>query len=373
MKVFIADDEPLALRSMEKLIKEIDGIEVIGKFQDPRLIVDAVIKERPDLIFLDIEMPVLSGLEIAERLLQLELGIKIVFVTAFSEYAVNAFELNALDYLMKPVRKDRVIKALNRIRDTLDPPGSADFTREAAFRLRLFQSLQIEYPLQEPQPLRWRTAKAQELFIYLLQRNGQTVRKDTLITIIWPDYDLDKAYTNLYTTVYQLRKTINQLSLNIRIISGDEGYMLDKGEVLIDVEEWEKGIEQLSTITADNIMLHHEIMRLYRDSYLKEYDYEWADNERQRLSLLWFNHAVLITDFLMGKLDYGAAITLCHKIQEVQPYAGYSYFILMKIYAALGDGVAVKDHFERFSNLLAAELNELPESHIIEWFENWKI
>ncbi|CAK4858079.1 unnamed protein product [Aphanomyces euteiches] len=239
-------------------------------------------------------------------------------------------------------------------------------------RLRLFQTLQIEFPMQEPQPIRWRTAKAQELFIYLLQRNGQTVRKDTLITMIWPDYELEKAYTNLYTTVYQLRKTLNQQNLNMRIMSGDEGYILEKGEIVIDVEEWEVGIKQLPPITEHNIQAHHEIMRLYRDAYLKEYDFEWADNERQRLSLLWFNHAVSITDFLMNTQDYSAAISLCHKIQDQYPFAGYSYFTLMKIYADLGDGFAVKEQYERFYDLLSDELGEAPDSYMTEWFEKWK-
>jgi two-component system LytT family response regulator len=371
MRVFIADDEPLALRSMEKLLKEIEGIEVIGKYQDPRKVLDAASRDKPDLIFLDIEMPVLSGLEVAERLSQTEPTIKIVFVTAFSEYAVNAFELNALDYLLKPVRKDRVIKALQRIRENMEAPILAP-SATGFVRLRLFQNLQIEFPMQEPQPIRWRTAKAQELFIYLLQRNGQTVRKDSLITMIWPDYDLEKAYTNLYTTVYQLRKTLNQHNLNMRIMSGDEGYILEKGEIVIDVEEWELGIKQLSPITEDSIQAHHEIMRLYRDAYLKEYDFEWADSERQRLSLLWFNHAVAITDFLMNSQDFSAAISLCHKIQEHYPFASHSYFTLMKIYAVSGDSIAVKEQYERFCNLLSDELGESPESDMTEWFEKWK-
>lgn len=119
MKAILVDDEMLALRRMEKLLKEQDGkevpIEIVGSFQNPHLALKAAERETIHLVFLDIEMPEMDGMELAECLLRIQPHLHIVFVTAYNEYAVEAFELNALDYLLKPVQRTRIEKTLKRL------------------------------------------------------------------------------------------------------------------------------------------------------------------------------------------------------------------------------------------------------------------
>jgi two-component system LytT family response regulator len=112
----IADDEAPARRKLARFLAEHDDIAVVAEASNGIDAVDLIAMTKPDLIFLDIHMPDLDGLGVAETLLRSDARPSIVFVTAFDQYAVRAFEMNALDYLLKPYDRERFDKALARIR-----------------------------------------------------------------------------------------------------------------------------------------------------------------------------------------------------------------------------------------------------------------
>jgi len=108
----IVDDERLARKDLISMLKEFDNINVVGEAEDVRTAKSLSDKLNPDLIFLDIQMPGDSGFTLVE---QINPKIKIVFVTAYDEYAVRAFEVNALDYLMKPVNPERLKRTIEKL------------------------------------------------------------------------------------------------------------------------------------------------------------------------------------------------------------------------------------------------------------------
>ncbi len=116
MKVLIVDDEPLARRRLSALLTGVDGVEVVGEAADGLLALTAIDRHEPDLVLLDIRMPGLDGLEVARRLALRASPPAVVFCTAFDEHALAAFEAEAVDYLLKPVRRERLLAALERVR-----------------------------------------------------------------------------------------------------------------------------------------------------------------------------------------------------------------------------------------------------------------
>jgi len=128
IRTLLVDDEELARATMKRALlaaPEFDGFEIVGEAANGVEALEAVEEYRPDLIFLDIEMPGFGGFEVIQQLSNVP---AIVFVTAYDEYAVRAFEANALDYLLKPVQPERLQRALGRIRQR--------FTTTAAERSR---------------------------------------------------------------------------------------------------------------------------------------------------------------------------------------------------------------------------------------------
>ena len=119
MRVLIVDDEPLARTRLAALLGECDGVELAGSVGDGEAALDALAARQPDLLLLDINMPGLDGTALAARLAG-RARPQVVFCTAYENHAVAAFELGAVDYLLKPVRLERLREALQRARLRLD-------------------------------------------------------------------------------------------------------------------------------------------------------------------------------------------------------------------------------------------------------------
>ena len=117
MRALIADDEPLARRTLREHLSAIDWIDVVGECGDGLSAIRAVDELRPDLLFLDIRMPGASGIAVAEQIAHRPY---IIFTTAFDRYAVTAFEIGALDYLLKPFGRERVHAVLARARTAIE-------------------------------------------------------------------------------------------------------------------------------------------------------------------------------------------------------------------------------------------------------------
>ncbi len=117
MKALIIDDEAPARQILRHLLRDISEIEIIGEAQNGFEAMKMIRDQRPELIFLDIKMPKISGFELLEVLDEIP---KVIFTTAFDQYAIDAFEKGAVDYLLKPINKERLKKAINRVEKDFD-------------------------------------------------------------------------------------------------------------------------------------------------------------------------------------------------------------------------------------------------------------
>lgn len=115
IKVILLDDEKPALDELRYLLEKKNKIEIIGSYTDPIEALGAVRKNKPDIVFLDIEMPEINGLQMAREIIRLGRDVAIIFVTAYDRYAVKAFEVNALDYVMKPIAEDRLNQCIKKV------------------------------------------------------------------------------------------------------------------------------------------------------------------------------------------------------------------------------------------------------------------
>lgn len=125
LSAMIVDDEAPARSELRYLLEETGRIDGIDEAASAREAVEKIIESRPDVLFLDISMPKTTGMQLAEALHKLKNPPAVVFVTAHSEYAVNAFEVDAVDYLMKPVETERLGVALDKVEARIAPAASA--------------------------------------------------------------------------------------------------------------------------------------------------------------------------------------------------------------------------------------------------------
>ncbi len=118
MRVILVDDESIALDALSEILEGFAGIEIQGKYSSPKKFLEEVAVKRPDVVFLDIEMPVFDGFTVAEEMAHMVPDTRIVFVTAYNEYAIKAFEINAIDYVLKPISRERLSSTVNRLKSS---------------------------------------------------------------------------------------------------------------------------------------------------------------------------------------------------------------------------------------------------------------
>lgn len=129
IRVLVVDDEPAARRKLLRFLEEQPEIEIAGEAHNGSEAIERVASERPDLVFLDIHMPDMNGFEVVEALAQGPHMPAIVFATAYDDYAVRAFEVNALDYLLKPFDRERFEQTLARARKSMSLNEGPDHAR----------------------------------------------------------------------------------------------------------------------------------------------------------------------------------------------------------------------------------------------------
>jgi two-component system LytT family response regulator len=131
IRAIIADDEPLARRGVRQMLSSHEDVVVVAETRNGRETVRALRQMKPDLVFLDVQMPSLDGFEVLRAIGAKEMP-AVIFVTAYDEFAVRAFDAHALDYLVKPLQEARFAEALGRMRERLQSANAYDMSRKLA-------------------------------------------------------------------------------------------------------------------------------------------------------------------------------------------------------------------------------------------------
>lgn len=374
LRVILLDNEPLMLEKLEKMLHEYSHIQIVGVYTSPRKALTAILENKPDVIFLEIDIAILSGLEIAELVMESLPNVNIVFTSVYSEFAIQAFDLGAVDYLIKPIRVDRLKKTIQRIKpNKQEVKDILEHKKQPYAIISCFGSIKFKWSNEQSYlKVNWRTKKTKELFAYLIHNHGKTVRKDMLVDLIWPHVEWDQGRSLLYTAIYHIRKVLESIKFNIEIENSENTYTLLLNDVKLDVKEWEKCTDLLETITKKTLTNHINVIKKYKGDYLGKLEYPWARVEMKRLRSLWLYHVKQVTDYLVQEKQYMQAIELYHYVQEINPLEEESYFCLMKTYHEINEPMAVTAQFEMLKKELKGELGIEPNLKIIKWYRKWK-
>src|SRR5690606_16511948 len=200
LRAILVDDEKHALNLLSKVISERDDMQVVGAYSDVSQLLNSVIELKPDVVFLDIEMPEMNGLQLGDQLRRMGLELEIVFVTAYRQYAFDAFDVAAIDYLLKPIAPDMLHRTIQRIMKRR-AASTKTAVQAPAVSIQCFGGFSIQRA-GHAEPIRFPTAKAEELFAYLLMNRNSNISKWTLCDSLWPEQGGSKnSENNLHTTV----------------------------------------------------------------------------------------------------------------------------------------------------------------------------
>lgn len=272
LKAMLVDDEYFALKGLEIELLELGGVEIVGAYEDEIEALKMVPKLKPDIVFLDIDMPRLSGMEVFYEIKKFNPKTHVIFVTAYDRYAVKAFELNATDYIVKPVRRERLKKSLERLNIVVDKNKPATNKKVSISCFGPF-SMKVDGRTIN---IKWRTKKIEELIAYLACFRGDFISKEKIASELWPDMDITKSKSNLYLAYYYLNKQSEQVGLAFPVESVKGKMRLNLELADVDIERFLREANEIEEISSDNIEKAHKIMSLYSAPLLDGHYYEWG-------------------------------------------------------------------------------------------------
>ena len=369
LRAIIVDDEQPAIDLLKILLEGTGMVQCIGEYCKPSEAARDIAILQPDAAFLDMEMPGTNGIRLAEDLLDRVADIDIVFVTAFSHYAVEAFELNAVDYLLKPALQKNVDRAVARLvkRRRLKPTSLPD---NAEAKIHGFGKLEVRRPANG-NLLKWRTAKVEELFAYLLYHRGTIVQKGKIIEDLWPECEPNIADNNLHTSVYKLKKNFKENRIDISVTFSGGGYVMEPGPAIdYDVARFEAFIAKETALNTDNVSEFERIAALYQGDYLGGKDYLWCVAERTRLQKYFAYLAKQMARHYMNMSSFSKAEKVLLRSVGYLPYDEDAYELLLKICSLQGDRPAVIKYYETIKTTLRQELGIEPRPSLKRLYES---
>lgn len=339
LKTFIVDDEYEIMEEIRELVNGTQGLEVSGCFTNPSEALEAARIQAPDCALVDIQMPGISGLDLADALLQLNPRTDVIFITAFNQYAVSAFEVGAIDYILKPVHPLRFQKAVTRV---LQGQQNSQNQQQGELQIRTFGHPGL---LLEGEIVRWSRSKSKEVFFYLLCHRNNRKHKFILCEELWPESDPQKALISLQTAVYGLRKTLAALKDRQIIIDySDDCYEMRTGNVRWDYMEFMDAAERYH---KDRTIQIEQILELYSGTFLEGEDWPWADAFRSEASSRYQQLCEMLLSEVMIQQNWPKAINLCQKILKEQPFNGRIQRSLAEAYLKEYGDIAVQAFFSR--------------------------
>lgn len=365
----IIDDEAVESNNIATMLKESEHLKIISVFESPYEGLVEVLDCIPDVLFLDVEMSEMNGMQLSEIVKRKYPEIDIVFITESEKYAVQAFDIQAVDYLLKPVEETRLLETISRL--------ESKKLRVKVRKNRVVGSLGGLYFRDENHTLlanvKWRTKKTEELFAYLLHNHTKEVRTDVIIDLLWPHVDAEQGIALLYSSIYQVRRSLKQINFKMPIENNNNTYCLKLNGTTYDIHNWEAAMDQLPELTIDTIYDHLQVIKMYKGNYLEKHDYAWAEEERKVLNDIWWHHIEGVVNFLDDNTRYMEAIRILLYVKDISYGCEKGYFYLMKLYAKMNDKVNVEKQYQLLKNMLLTELDAVPTTAIQIWYETWLV
>jgi len=280
-RVIIVDDEKSAINMLEKAIGKDERLNVVGKFTYYADAIDFVKNNPVDIAFLDIEMPEVKGIELAKMLGSINPRIDIIITSAYSEYALSAYQAHVIGYLLKPVDADELRAQIDildrRYERTPEEPPKAERLKITCFG---------EFTCVGTAPAKWKTTRAEELFALLVWSAGRPKTKLQIYEMLWPDAMPETADNMFYVACTYIRNTLRDIGFPDIFCRERDKYYIDTDQIDCDMYSFTRYAETYSFLGLDEL---RALLGFYHGRFLDGKTYKWAEEPRQRYASIQRN------------------------------------------------------------------------------------
>lgn len=249
MKILLVDDEELQLLRLKNLCNKVLPDDELLCYTNPKEAYDENVDNKIDIAFLDIEMPVINGIALAKKFKKNNPTINILFVTAYNNYALDAYSVHASGYILKPITENKLKEELNNLRYI---PEIKKASNEKLIQVKCFGNFEV---FKDGVPLKFHRQKSKELFAYLVDREGASTNMNELNSILWQE-DNNSYLRNL---IADIKDTLDEVGASKVFIKRHNECFIDPTKIECDAYEYKNN--------------NPDAIRAYRGEYMIQYSW----------------------------------------------------------------------------------------------------
>lgn len=362
--VITIDDEMSCLNRFSRLIKNESRIKLRGCFISPNDALEFLANNHVHLIFLDIEMPEINGIDLARKIISLNSEVEIIFITAHEEFAFEAFNVYASGYLLKPIDSVDISALLDIIVKRKSYEEKYEFDNK--LYVNSFGNVCCYSVGGKEQPVKWRTSKCEELILYLIHQRI-AVSRDKIIDELWPNMSYEKAIKNLHVTSYNIRDGLKKINLKDIVIKKNGNYEIDKNKVVSDYWEFVDLLNdvKMKRLDFENIDI---LVEKYRSGYLNNKYYEWSDYAKDWMAIEIEKILYIILELNNWQSDFEKKIDTLLNIISINECDGSAYEQLIKMSMVSGNKNLAIMILKKYEKMLSKEFGIEVPKWILELF-----
>lgn len=303
-------------------------------------------------------MPEMNGIQVAKELMDQQIAV--VFVTAYSQYAIEAFKVNAVDYILKPIMKDEVERVLYKLRPHIVPQQTI-----SEVMIHFLGNFQVS---SKGKVLEWPTEKTAELFAYLVYHAGEKVEKWQLCDLLWPHVPPEKAMHNVYNAVYRLKRLLDAHQIQYAISNKRGYYEFTIEYAMIDFQQMDQLLVKFPGVNAESLIDYEQTEALYMGGFLSGKDYSWCQAARAYYEQSYNRIVQNLLDYYVAYDLDEKAISTGGKILQLYPEHEYIAVLLMPLYATKGKR-QLKKFYKDYSNYFTSELGSTLSNQTVQAYK----
>lgn len=373
MKIMLVDDEQHVLDEMGYMLSRYPDVEVLAAFLHPIQAIEYMerrLADRdsiPEAVFLDMDMPKLNGIETAVRLLALKPELEIVFLTAYSSYALDSFQVHPLDYLLKPLKESRLDSTLKQLREQIHLLQEKPPVKKNAVHIQCFGRFQLTVSGRK-ETIKWGTRRVKELLMYLIDRCGESITHHELLGALFEGKDDRKTANNLYVTIHKLRQLLQSIDPvgEWLILKNDLALEISPG--ICDYIDFMNFARQNPLINSANAGEAEAALGLSKGLYLQDVARPWAEQSSAAVDLEYQRIALGLAVVYNSSGRYRDAEKVLLDLISRNPLSDEGHTGLLDLYIRNKQKEEFILVYRQYSRMLKSELDEPPPPQYTRYY-----
>ncbi|MEA4933592.1 MAG: response regulator [Lawsonibacter sp.] len=362
LKAVLMDDERPALDELSYLLRE-KSVEVIGTFQKPEGALDFIVKAKPDIVFLDIEMRGANGIDFGVALQDRTENTAVIFVTAHPEYALEAFRAYPLDYMVKPVEEERLEQTLSHLRNASVLRANAG---KGILSVRCFGKFNI---LFGDQKVRLPTKKTRELLAYLLCNEENPIYRDDLTRIVFGSRDAEKDANNLRVSLFRIRNALREAGVKKDTFAIQDDFSIKIADGVCDFVDFMRFNKENRIVTTENIAAAEEVVGTVNGELFDDLDTPWIAERREWVMVQTEELLINLSIFYLSNGHSEQAEAALLRLLSLNPVSEQCYHLLLDLYMRTRGPLKFRFCYERYREMAKKEFDVRPSKIYTDYYD----